>query len=612
MGWRVTVSRPHRCLASLLLALAVGGYCAPVAGQSPAEEMMRLPPVEEEAATAGPALRPPEIVRLPPVTDEELPEPQIAPIWWERAVAAPLKLADRPIGITLDAAVLATLQQSPQVKAMSDRALARQLAIGDPAARFDVTNFVNSRMNANSDAVGNALTTGGASRLLDTNWNATAGVRKLQSNGGQWELSQRMGWQDTNSIYFIPANQGTSKMMLSYTHPMMRGNGADYQNSVIVLAEIDASMGGSQLKSDLQALLVEVNKQYWDLYLQRAAFLQRRRLHEEAVEILDELLARQDVDTLDSQILRARAAVHRREAAMTRHSANARNAEARLLAIISDPNVPVDRSLEVIPLQGPAAAFATPELQRALTLALEYRPEIQQAIQGIKAATIRVNVAQNEIQPAMNVVLGTYLNGLQGNSNFAQSYMDQFSVGRPSAFAGVEYETPWGSRAAKARYQQRQAELRSLTYDLQSITAQVRSEVEIASREIYTAGQQLKSRLGTIRATQREIDYLISRWRLLPGEGPDGGVVLNDILSEQERLADAELAFVTSQVDLNLAHVELLRATGTLLQKQNIDPVVVTRDGTPVYSLRGGRDLSQPNGAPPRVPDRPSLEGPRR
>lgn len=590
MGRRQTIFVRHGCLASFALALAVASFCAPVAAQTGRNEVRRLPPVASEIPLAGPQSRKPEIERLPPphAGDQEITSATPAAIWWANSVATPLNLADHSVALTLDAAILATLQNSPQVKALSDRALARQLAVGDPAAKFDVTNFVTSRFNGNSDAVGNALTTGGNTRFIDTNWNARSGIRKLQNNGGLWEVSQQVGWQDTNSIYFIPANQATSKMILSYTQPLMRGAGCDYQNSVIVLAELDASIGGTELNRDLQTLLVNVNRHYWDLYLQRAVLLQRRRLHAQAIEILEELSARRDVDALESQILRAKAAVHRREAAITRHSANARNAEARLLAIISDPAVPTDRSSELVPLQGPVATFTTPDLQQTLAHALEHRPEIQQALIGIKAATVRLNVAQNEIQPAVNLVLGSYLNGLQGNYNFTQSFLDQYQVGRPSAFAGVEIESPWGNRAAKARLEQRQVELRQLTHELQAVTAQVRAEVEIAAREIETANRQLQSRLGAIQATQQEIDYLISRWRLLPGEGPDAGVVLDNILSEQERLADTEQAFVLSQVDLNLAQVELLRATGMLLEKKNIEPVTTTREGAPVYELRVG------------------------
>lgn len=599
-----------RMLVCALVAAHLGA-CAAIA-QPPLPEspdLFRLPPpppAAEPAQQPGIAPRLDNAPRTPSQPAEQLRIPN--PIWWQPIVTRPLQFAERSLPLTLDQAVLATLQQSPQVKSLSSRALARQFAIDEAAAKFDVRSFVNNRLTSNNDAVGNTLTTGGAQRFIDSNWYGTAGLRKLQSDGGEWELSQRLGWQDTNSIYFVPANQGTAKMSLTYTRPLMRGAGCDYQTSVIVLAELDSAISNEQLNRELQTLLIEVHRQYWDLYFQRAVFVQRHRFHGEARDILNELLARRGVDVLESQIVRARAAVSRRETAMIRHTANARNAESRLRAIIGDVGLTTDRFTEIIPDQPASDPYASRDLNYLLARALEHRPEIHQSLKEVNAAAVRANVAENEIKPVLNLVLGSYVNGLQGNSNIPASFGDQFSTGRPSAWVGVEFESPWGNRAARARYQGRQTELRQMSFQLEAVTAQVRAEVEIAERELVALSRELDSRFRAMQALRAEINYLFNRWRLLPGEGQDAGVLLDDILSAQERLADAEQAFVGTQVEMGMAQVQLLRATGELLEKQNIEPVAVARDGRPVYLLERPNKVVDRFQPPPEVaaPQRPS------
>lgn len=545
-------------------------------------------PSQLRSSSTGPVLENLPFPRLQPevvAPGVSTPARAASESWWEAEVMIPLQRQGRPASLSLENAVLETFSHSPQVKALSDQALVREYAIREAASKFDVTNFVNSRFNGNSDAVGNTLTTGGPSQFIDTNWNTTGGVRKLQASGGKWEASQQLGWQDTNSIYFVPGNQATTKMLLTYTQPLLKGAGCEYQNSVIVLAELNAAMGSEQLSRELQEIVVNVHRNYWDLFLNRAAYLQRRRLYLRAQKIHEELIARQDVDTLTNQIVRAKAALRDREAAMVRYSANAKNAESALLTLIGARDLPLTDELEVVPIQPPRSASTAPELQLLLTRALEYRPEVQQALKNIKAATVRLRMAENEIKPNLNMVLGSYLNGLQGDSDIAQSFANQFSTGRPSAFVGMEYERPVGNRAAKSRLDQRQVEVRQVTYELENVTNQVRKDVVIAHREIQATAYEVGCHEQAVRAFNVEIDYLTNRWRLLPGEGQEAGVVLDNILQAQQRLADAELALVTAEVNLSMAHVQLLRATGELIRGKDLQPGKLPAGGEPIYSL---------------------------
>ncbi len=57
--------------------------------------------------------------------------------------------------------------------------------------------------------MGNTLTTGGPDPWIDTHWYGSAGIRKQGLSGAQLEVSQQIGYEDSNSLYFVPNHQGT-------------------------------------------------------------------------------------------------------------------------------------------------------------------------------------------------------------------------------------------------------------------------------------------------------------------------------------------------------------------------------------------------------------------
>jgi outer membrane protein TolC len=475
---------------------------------------------------------------------------------------------------------------SPQVRVMADTPLIRRTLIDQAVAKFDFKSFVETKFTDTSDPVGNDLLTGGPPRYLNQNWNLTAGLQQTNTFGGEIEASQRFGWEDSNSIFFQPPRQGTAKLVLNVTQPLLQGAGRPYNTSLIVLAEIDAQIARDELAADLQDYLFELQETYWDLYLQRASLLQKCKLHDQAREILEELEARREVDVLGNQLARARAAVALREAAVIRARTSARNAESKLRAMIQDPELIAFDYSELIPVQRPQRVYLPANLQQTLTTALVYRPEVSKAADEIRAAARRAEVARKDLLPVLNAVLGAYVYGLQGEDDLAGAWRSQFTEGRPTYSAGLVFEWPFGNRAANAKLRQRQLELRRLTNALRVTVGNLRAEVEVAVREVETAHLEMLSKGEAVRAEEAEIHYLQERWRLLPGEDQVAGIVLDNLLTAQDRLNFAEYGFANAEVSYNLALVNLRRVTGTMLTCEDVEAVengMVPHAGPPVH-----------------------------
>ncbi|MHB1036486.1 MAG: TolC family protein [Pirellulales bacterium] len=474
-----------------------------------------------------------------------------------------------------------------------------QMAICEAAGAFDARAFAESKYVNLDDPVGNTLTTGGPMRWLDANWYASAGLRTRMLTGAEIEASQKIGYEDSNSLYFVPPFQGTSRLSLRLTQPLLNGAGKAYNTSVIVLADINADIARDRFSKDLQSLLLDVHRAYWDLYLQRAALLQRRRLYQEALNIRADLDARRDVDVLRGQLARAEAAVANREGAVIRYQGAVRNTEARLRAMVNDPLLRTPEAAELIPNQVPNRGYLPVSLADALVTTLHYRPEIQQALKEIRAASVRADVAANKILPVLNAVVETYVSGLNGDGRIGESLGDQFSLGRPSYTAGLQYEIPLGgNRTANARLQQRRLELQQAMNELEATTANVRAEVEIAVRDVDTAFREIGSKYRAVIAGEAEIEYLTARWRALPGDQQTAGFALDELLTAQERLAQAEFDFAFAEAGYNVALISLNRAMGTLVSAQDVKEVARSQDPSSSFpqAIHRGEPAEAPSG----------------
>jgi len=489
--------------------------------------------------------------------------------WWESQVGAPTRHASH-VQVSVDQLLLSALQHSAQIKVFSDLPLIRETAITEADAAFDWTAFMESRWDDSNVPVGNTLTTGGPSRFLDQNFSQSFGARRRNTYGGQLEVSQRLGYQSNNSVFFLPNDQGNSRLTVSYTQPLMRGAGKVYNTSLTVLAQIDTKIARDEFSRQLQSHLLEVTRAYWSLYMERATLLQKQRLLSRADEILQDLERRQSLDTVNSQVVRARAAVESRRAEILRAETAVRNAESKIRALTNDPHWGDSDACELIPSNTPFRVFTDVDMAAAMNTAMRSRPEIGQAIKQCKASCVRMNMAKNEVLPALNLILESYATGLRGDSDIGGAWTDQFSDGRPSYSAGVQYEIPIWNRAAKSRLQRRRLEVRQLQNQFRTTAETVKLEVAVAVRELRTSYQEMGAKMRSMQAAGAEVNYISERWKALGGEDRAASLMLEDLLSAQTRLADAEFGFLSSSLSYNLAQMNYKKAVGTLLQDERV------------------------------------------
>lgn len=564
------------------------------------EKVAQLPleplPTEIEAAVPEEPIRQDQPLLLGEQNDMYMSDTATSPLasptqspndlrWWKDTVSSTLRPSATTRVITVESLLTAALFHSAQIRVLSDSPLIKETAITEAMAEFDWTAFMQTNWNDISEPVGSTLTTGGPPRFSNEQWDYDLGVRRTTRSGGQFQMSQKEGWEKSNSVFFIPNKQGTTRLTLSYTQPILRGAGKAYNSSLIVLAELDSGIAHDDFATELQGHLQEVVKAYWSLYLERAALLQRHRLYRNGLAILDEIRHRQQIDVVQNQVIRAEAAIAARKANLYRAATAVKNAEARIRALVNAPDLGRLDECELATADSPFLQPIQLCLPDTVETAMRHRPEVAAGLKQIQASSVRRDMTQRELLPALDLVMETYVAGLRGNSDIAGSFTDQFQDGAPSYTTGIKLEAPIFNRAAKARHQRRQLEVRQFQSQLQAILAALQLEVEIGVREVETSYRELEAKLESVRASGAELEYITQRWRLLPSDDRTASMILEDLLAAQERLTSEESGLLRAEVNYNLAIMDLKRITGTLLELEAVSVQRTEDGGVPLQSL---------------------------
>jgi outer membrane protein len=540
---------------------------------SPQSHAEALPGITGPSLGNGPSLglNPPAAEDLPltppltPPSSRKAPEVRQAGAWWAALVPQPQRDDSEPRPLDIATLIHETILHSEHVQAVSLDAQVAETQICQADAAFDPAAFVDSKWIDTSDPVGNVLTTGGPPRLSREEWSSSIGFRRKTRSGGAFEIAQRLIEEDNNSIFFVPADQATSRLTVSLNQPLLRGGGQAFNRSLILLAMHDTQVARDRFRSELETQVLRVVREYWELYYQRSVLLQQQSALRQAEAILDDIKARAAFDSLDSQVQRVRATVAIRDAHIVRARAAVRNAESRLRALSNSP-VLGGVHVELLPVEPPLLEKISLPVEDARELALANRTEVDAALTRVRAAGVELGMSKNEMLPTLGLVLESYVSGLEGNFDLAGSLGEQFSEGAPSYTAGLLFEMPLGRRRGKAFYKQKVLELRQAEHIFRDTVATLSSEVEIALREVETTWQELVARGESAEATRAEVAYLRARIEHIPGEDNRAvSFLMEELLNAIDRLVRDESELAAAQRNYAVSIAEFHRATGMLV-----------------------------------------------
>lgn len=514
----------------------------------------------------------------------EQPTPET---WWRVEVAQPFCGLPQNEPLDLGTLIQLTLRGSPYLQAISQEPLVREEDASIARADFDPVLFARTLYDDRTDPVGNTLTTGGLPFLKDNIWTGQAGIRRKYFTGGKVEASQLLGFQNSNSRFFVPQDQGTATLAINLQQPLLRGAGQAYNRSQIVIAQLNAGASWDQVSWRIQEELARSVTAYWDLYAKRAIYLQMLRNLERSEAILKRLEARAGYDVQALQLAQARAAVTSRRVQLANALRDVRNAETEIRQIVGDTQLIDSDQIELLTIEPPQEVVEPLELSKTVEVALANRPEIREAMNKLKAAAVRNDVTRNEMLPDLSLLFGTYVKGLQGDSALGQAWEQQFVNSTPGYSAGLQYEFPWRNRAALSRNRQNRLEYVRYQNELERWTITVIGETQKSFRTLNSGIETLASAQVALDAALAELKQLEVRWDAFPlvegdwFEGQTQSLLLDQLLAAQQKVTDNEREVTLAEWELKKAQINLKRSMGIVLDYYQVSTETTCIDGLP-------------------------------
>jgi outer membrane protein TolC len=166
--------------------------------------------------------------------------------------------------------------------------------------------------------------------------------------------------------------------------------------------------------------------------------------------------------------------------------------------------------------------------------------------------------------------LGGQLNPLfqgENSSNvpggFNGAVVNAFNNSSPDYFVGVNLSIPIRNRVAKADQYRSELEYRQAELRREQLRKQIRIEVRNAQYALQQSGARVQSAKKARDLAQKTFDITRQEHELGAGSS-------FQTLTAQRDLALAQLDFVTALTTYQKAQVELVRATGTTLEHNDI------------------------------------------
>lgn len=506
-----------------------------------------------------------------PAVVEDLPPSQAgSPALWQSAMLQPQSSNRRVVTFAVKELLDRALARSNQIAAFADVPLIRQTVIDSENGRYDPRAFVDGNLRVDSNRRSSTLETGlapGAPQdLNEEDYEISFGVRQAIITGGEITVAQTLRRERSNSEFFVPNPQSTARWRVELSQPLLEGAGITIANAPAQIATLERDQSIQELQRQVETQLIEVIRSYWTLYTERARVILRHRLIAKLQRLSFAVAQRQAVDALPGEAAQARAALKRAEASLIRARSGVRNGEARLAALLSDPEL-FGEQVEIVPGQPPVTVFADVPLEDISLLALSLRPELRSAALQLRAAELRRRVARNKLLPELDAYVGVSNRGLAPGYRTGEAFDDQFSQTDPDVTVGVRLEVPLGNRSDRALFKRRELEIRQLTSQLRNVTDTLLLEAQIAVREVRTAYEEMKARQVELDALNATVYELGKRY---DAGAETGSAFLNTYIQSIEQQGNAQERLLDAVVTYNLSLYTLERVAGTMLRSRAI------------------------------------------
>ncbi|MGH7813606.1 MAG: TolC family protein, partial [Candidatus Binataceae bacterium] len=423
--------------ANWLIAMVIFALAAPggAAAQSSLKVTGAAPPSVPPAApaTSGPIRlqaspyphqAPPRVVTSPPAStapfernDSVIDLPMIFGRQWSLAheVAPENLISERYLRsqdsnareLTLKQAIYIALRNNPALQASALDPIASMEAVRQANGAFDPNLTGQGDITKNVSPTTNVLQSG-AEVFTQKNYDWNFGLNKVSAiTNGTWGITFDNNRALSNSVFAGINPSYNPTLELSLSQPLLQSFGWDFATINVRIAESGQKQAQWSYGQTLLDFVQKIGGEYWNVVLAeenlevaRAALRFNQDLvRQNAISVKVGTLAPIDLQEAQSAESTAEANVFTAEA-------NLKNARTQLRedVMLNPHRAFLPAEIEPITRPNPNEQVTVNE-QRALELAVQYRPSLAGMREAIRSALLQVKYSENQLLPQLN--LGT-------------------------------------------------------------------------------------------------------------------------------------------------------------------------------------------------------------
>ena len=425
------------------------------------------------------------------------------------------------------------------------------------------------------------------------------GAQSLSTLGGAYSLgfSQALDTGTTLGVDFVMNRNSsnsafntfnpsyTGLLRYSFSQHLLKDYGRANNRRQIRVAQNNQKISETQFERQLIDLVAQAQRGYWDLVFaaedikvkQRSMDLAQKTLSDNEIQVRIGTLAPIDVVQAESEVANRRV----QYVTSTYTEVQTQDQVKKLITSQGDPGLILAKLIpsQVVPKPEPSDV---PPVEQAIKIALENRPEIKQLQLDLQNKKIDLEYTKNQLLPAVDLFAAYNQNGVGGKETIRSgfgptapivarsegsifdAFGQLFGYGYTGYSVGLSVQIPLRNRAAqgenaRAMTDERIAEQR-ITSQAQQIALEVRNaltqvDMNRARIEAATKARELSER--RLEAEQKKFDL--------------GASTIRFVLEEQRNVAQAQTDELQAIVNYTKALVDIDRAMGMTLKKNNIE-----------------------------------------
>ncbi len=428
--------------------------------------------------------------------------------WRSVAPMAELEVGGDGLLLSLEDAIAVALEQNLGLQVQRFQRAQQLFRITESLGIYDLQLAADVSMSDNTSPSASQLDGADVSISEVLNYNFTLDQRT--SVGGVASVQWNNRRFESNSIFSQINPSFSVDFDLVYSQPLLRNRGRLATNRDIRVARLNAESSTNDLELTVSNTIQQVADTYWSLVEAR----EQLTVSQESLALAEQLheMNRVQVEVgtkAPLELTQSEAGIATRQEQIIRDAAAVEDAADQLRQLLN-----LDQStlwdVAITPTTDPQTARIEIDLDRALQLALEGRPELRNERLAVEQLEIDAKFFKNQRMPSLDVQLRYGYNGLGGDVRVSEgSIFDPnpvftvFPGGYDDALeqivdgdfdgwqVGLNFSYPVQNRAAKARAIIANLALEGGRTQLDERLLAVRTEVRRAARAVRTAAQQI-------------------------------------------------------------------------------------------------------------------------